>query len=144
MNPRIRRRLLSALCLAAFFSLAAPLFGDETRDMLIQAFSLTRLAAQPEHRAEQVQLLTQALELTRQIPDHHLRGHRALAAEAMRAALLGIKNGAPDHDTETSIQQAISELRICAGFVGASLPGLPPPTHVPDPAFPDEIPTNKP
>ena len=128
----MNRRLLALLCLGILLSLAPALFADETKDMLIQAFILTREASEPTHQAERADLLKHALEITHTIPDHHMKGHRAAAAEEMRLALDFIHDGKPEPEVKSSIDRALGELRTCAGLTGTSFPGLPPIEHPTD------------
>jgi hypothetical protein len=83
--------------------------------MLNQAFDLVHQAWNPEgdppSNDERTKLLTQALKLVKDTPDHRLKGHRVLAMRDINAALDLIKNGDPDNKAVEAIHDAAEELR---------------------------------
>jgi len=102
--------------LSGLLSLSAPVFGGNTStDLLHQAFDLVHQAANPggdpPPNDQRTDLLSQALKLLADVPDHHLRGHRVEAMRDINAALALIKNGDPDNKASDAIREALSELR---------------------------------
>ena len=99
--------------LSAVLTFSAPVFGDD--DLLNQAFDLVHQAwnpgGDPPSDDQRTELLTQALELAKDAPDHHVRGHRVQAILDIKAALTLIKDGDSDHKADEYIRDAASELR---------------------------------
>ena len=105
---------LVAICFAVLLALAPWAFGQNTDDMLAQARDLVQQASgaagnNPD-KAERIKLLTQAMRLTQQAPQHNLKGHRVLAVQNLRAALTLVQLGDPQGQFAGYIKTAISEL----------------------------------
>ena len=111
-TPLIRR--LSIALISAVLSLAAPVFGEGTTDMLSKALDLVHQVANPTGNppsdAQRIELLTKAIGLAQQAPNHRLKGHRVWAIQDIRAALAEIRKGDPDHKAADSLRDAESEL----------------------------------
>ena len=109
----------TVVVLGAMLSFAAPAFGDDaapaSAGMLSQAFDLVHQAwnpgGDPPSAADRTDLLTKALKLAQEAPDHHLRGHRVQAILDIKAALAELKDGDPDHKADGLIHDAAEELR---------------------------------
>ena len=107
---------LGVAAISAFLIFSAPVFGDDpTGDMLNQAFDLIHQAwnpgGDPPSNDERTKLLTQAMKLVKDTPDHRLKGHRVQAMLDIRAALDLIKEGDPNNKAVESIHDAADELR---------------------------------
>jgi len=100
--------------LGAVLSFSAPVFGEDT-DMLNKAFDLVHQAWNPggDTPSDDVRtdLLTQALTLAQNAPEHNVKGHRVKAIFEIKAALALIKDGDPDHKAADHIRTAADELR---------------------------------
>ena len=100
--------------MSAVLSFSAPVFGEDT-DMLNKAFDLVHQAwnpgGDPPTDAQRTDLLTQALKLAQDAPQHRVAGHRVKAILEIKAALSLIKDGDPDHQAAEHIRDAASELR---------------------------------
>ena len=111
-------RILMSLILAGTLGLARLGFGDDapvSAGMLNQAYDLVHQAWNPDgdppSAADRTTLLTKALKLTQEAPDHHLRGTRVAAARDIRAALDALKAGQSDHAVTELIHTASEDLR---------------------------------
>jgi len=100
--------------LSALLGFSAPLFGEDT-DMLNKAFNLVHAAWNPAgetpSNADRTDLLTKALKLAQDAPQHNVRGHRVKAVLDIKAALSELQKGDPDNKAKEYIHDADSELR---------------------------------
>jgi hypothetical protein len=114
MKTSLNFRVLAVAVVGAALSLGAPVYGMDD-DMLNQALDLVHQAwnpgGDPPSDADRTNLLTKALTLTQNAPEHHVRGHRVQAILDIKAALAMIKDGDPDHKATEVIHDAADELR---------------------------------
>jgi hypothetical protein len=100
--------------MSGLLTLSAPVYG-EGADMLNQARDLVHQAWNPggdaPSDAQRTDLLTQALELAKDSPQRHVARHRLTAILDIKAALLEIKRGDPDHKVTDYLRDADLELR---------------------------------
>ncbi len=109
-------RLFPLAVLTAMLSLALPAWADDSSaDMLNKAYDLVHQAwnpgGDPPSDAQRTDLLTKALDLTKNAPDHHLKGTRKQAMLDIQAALDLLKNGDSDHKAGDLIHKAADDLR---------------------------------
>jgi hypothetical protein len=104
--------------LCAILAFSAPVFGDGTdtaADMLSQALDLVHQAwnpgGDPPSNDQRTDLLTQALKLAKESPNHNVKGHRVQAILDIQAALALLNDGDPDNKAVEYIHDAASELR---------------------------------
>jgi hypothetical protein len=108
---------VSVIC--GVLSFSAPLFGaqpeiNQALDLVHQAWAPA--ADTPPTNAQRTDLLTQALKLLRECPDHHTKGHRVKAMKDIETALDLLKAGDPDNQASEAIHDADSELRDAAAI----------------------------
>ena len=100
--------------LSSVLTLATPVFGQDA-DLLNKALDLVRQArnpgGDPPSISERTTLLTQAMQLAQESPEHHVKGNRVKAIQDIKAALAEIKMGDPDNKAHEYIRDADSELR---------------------------------
>jgi len=124
-----------ALILTAVLALTSAASADDTPDALTKALALVRQVenpgATPLTDAQRIDTLTQAMQLTRQAPNHRLQGHRVLAIQAIRSALASIRAG--EHDQIAGfLHAADAELSTSISLAGAAeSPGQAPATAPP-------------
>jgi hypothetical protein len=120
--PRRRCCLWRAIVLAAFV-FGAPALGQETADLLSKALELVRQvehsASAPLMDAQHIQMLQQALQMTREAPNHRLQGHRVLAQQAIRDAIAGIRSADPVK-AAAGLHTAEIELSTSVSLAGAA------------------------
>ena len=120
-NSLILRTLFVAIVSGAL-SFFAPLMGDDSTDLLNKALDLVHQAWNPAGDApsndQRSNLLTQALKLAQDSPDHHVRRHRVQAILDIKAALDVLKDGDPDNKATGYIRDADSELRTALSIAG--------------------------
>ena len=108
----VRSTFLFAIVSAAL-GFALPVFGDDP-DLLSKALDLVHQvenpAGNPPTDAQRIDLLTQAITLAQEAPNHRLKGHRVLAIQAIRGAIAEIRSGDPNHKAATYLHTADSEL----------------------------------
>jgi hypothetical protein len=109
--------LLNACCvvtISVVLGFSTPLFGEST-DMLNKAFDLVHQAwnpgGDPPSDAQRTELLTKALKLAQDAPQHKVGGHRVKDVRDIEAALSLLKDGDPEHKATEYIHDAASELR---------------------------------
>jgi hypothetical protein len=107
------RNTLLVVLIGAALSFSPPVFGDDT-DMLKKALDLVHQvenpAGNPPTDAQRIDLLTQAIALAQEAPNHRLKGHRVLAIQAIRGALAEIRSGDPNHKVAAFLQTADAEM----------------------------------
>ena len=108
---------VAVICGALSFS--APLFGDQPQidkalDLVHQAWSPG--ADTPPTNAQRTDLLTQALKLLRDCPDHHVKGHRVAAMKDIESALDELKDNDPSGKAAELIHDVYSQLRDSASI----------------------------
>ncbi len=116
------------VCLLPWFSVVLiftlPVFGDDTTDMLSKALDLVRQVENPTVKAptdaQRIDLLTQAITMAQQAPNHRLKGHRVLAIQAIRSAIAEISAGDPNHQAATYLHTADTELSTSVSLDGSS------------------------
>jgi hypothetical protein len=100
---------------AAGLATFTPLWGDENVDLLNKAEDLVHQAwnpaGDPPSIEDRTKMLTDAMKLAQEAPDHHLKGHRVQAVLDIKAALAELQKGDPDHKATEFIHDADSELR---------------------------------
>ena len=118
MNTSLLLRVLTLVVLGGVLGLATPAFGDAapvSAGMLNQAYDLVHQAwnpgGDPPSNAVRIDLLTKALPLVKDAPDHHLKGTRVQAMRDIKAALDVLKAGDPDHKAGDLIHTVAEELR---------------------------------
>lgn len=124
MKTSLMTQALAGVVVGGALGCATPIFGDDAAQvaagMLNQAYDLVHKAwnpgGDPPSAAEQTDLLTKALKLTQDAPDHHLRGTRVQAVLDLKAALAMLKNGDPDHKLNDLIHTAADDLRAAASL----------------------------
>ena len=125
--------LIRHIFCAAFFTLAAcslPALGQDTSDMLSKALDAVRQVenptASPATDAQRIDLLTQAITLAQQAPNHHLKGHRVLAIQAIRSAIAEIRAGDANHQAAIFLHTADTELTTSISLAKADGTGAAP------------------
>jgi hypothetical protein len=108
---------IAVMCSVLCFS--APLFGaqpeiNQALDLVHQAWGPS--ADTPPTNDQRTTLLKQALDLLKNCPDHHVKGHRVAAIKDIETALDLLKNGDPDGKAVESIHDADSQLRDAASI----------------------------
>jgi hypothetical protein len=118
MKTSLILRVFMLVILGGVLGLTAPAFGDAapvSADLLNQAYDLVHQAwnpgGDPPSDAQRTELLTKALGLIKDAPDHHLKGTRVQASRDIKAALDMLKAGDPDHKAGDLIHTAAEELR---------------------------------
>lgn len=87
--------------------------------------------------AQRIDLLTQAITMAQEAPNHRLKGHRVLAIQAIRSAIADIRAGDPDHKATTYLQTADTELSTSVSLANAAeSPGHPSNASVTSPSVP--------
>jgi hypothetical protein len=109
--------IIPAFAMAAVFcamTVFAPVFAEDA-DMLNKAFDLVHQAwnpgGDPLSNEQRTDLLNQALKLTQDAPQHHVKGHRVQAVLDIKAALDLLKDGDPDNKAVELIHDASDQLR---------------------------------
>jgi len=143
MKTSLIHRLLIALIGAALV-FSPPGFGQDTTDMLGKALAVVRQVENPTGNpptdAQRIDLLTQAIEMAQEAPNHRLKGHRVLAIQAIRGAIAEIRNGDPNHQAINYLHTADAELTASVSLANAdetgSTPSSQPPAPTPNQAPP--------
>jgi cytohesin len=135
----LRGSLLALIGAVIGFSPSA--FGQDTTDMLSKALDLVHQVESPPGNpptdAQRIDLLTQAITMAQQAPNHRLKGHRVLAIQAIRGAIAEIGAGDPNHQAATYLHTADTELgasiELAGGpnTTGATIANPPPTTNAP-------------
>jgi hypothetical protein len=123
-------KFLGHIFFTAFAAVAAvcsaPAFGQGTGDVLSQALDLVRQAEKPTGNppadAQRIDVLTQAIKLAQEAPNHRLKGHRVLAIQAIRSAITEIRAGDPSHQATTYLHTADMELETSISLAQGSEP----------------------
>jgi hypothetical protein len=93
----------------------------ESTDMLNQALDLVHKAwnpaGDPPSDKDRIDLLTKAMSLAQNAPQHRTRGHRVQAINDIKAALSEIQRGDPDNKVTGYLHDADSELRDALSIV---------------------------
>ena len=120
----VHHRLSVALVSAALTLL--PVFGQDTTDMLSKALDLVHQVENAPGNslpdARRIDLLTQAIKMTQEAPNHRLKGHRVLAIQAIRGAIAEIGSGDPDHKAAGYLHTADTELSASVSLAGGTAP----------------------
>jgi hypothetical protein len=108
---------VAVICGALGFS--APLFGAQPQ--INQALDLVHQAWAPAAdtaptSAQRTDLLTKALQLLKDCPDRHVKGHRVAAMKDIESALDELKNGDSNGKATELIHDAYSQLRDAASI----------------------------
>ncbi|MCE0522778.1 MAG: hypothetical protein LV480_07695 [Methylacidiphilales bacterium] len=107
--------------MSAFLTFSTPAFG-ESDDMLKQAEDLVHQAwnpaGDPPSYAQRTDLLTQAMKLLQNVPQHYLKGLRVQAINDIKAALYEIKQGDPNNKATSYIRDADSRIRSALAITG--------------------------
>ncbi len=121
------RRYLWIVLITSLLSFCAPVSGQETTGLLGKALDLVRQvenpSGPPSTDAQRIDLLNQAIEMSRIAPNHYLKGHRVLAIQAIRGAITEIRNGNRNqatvylHTADTELSTSVS-LAEAAGSPG--------------------------
>jgi hypothetical protein len=118
MKTSLITRVIVVAIVGGVLGFNARVLGDAApvaADMLNQAYDLVHQAWNPDGDplsvADQTNLLTKALKLTQDAPDHHLKGTRKQAILDIQAALDVLKAGDPDHKAADLIHTAADDLR---------------------------------
>jgi ankyrin repeat protein len=110
----------------ALLTLSLPVFGQDTTDMLNKALDLVHQGETPGGTSltdvQRIDLLTQAIQVAQQAPNHRLRGHRVLAIQAIRTAIAEIRRGDPDKKAAGYLQTADAELTTSISLAGTAEP----------------------
>ena len=116
----IRHRLSIALVSAALTLL--PTFAQDTTDMLSKALDVVHQVQNAPGNslpdARRIDLLTQAIKMVQEAPNHRLKGHRVLAIQAIRDAISAIRSGDQDHKLATYLHTADVELTASVSLAG--------------------------
>ena len=80
----------------------------QAEDLVHQAWNP---AGDPPSNDQRTQLLTKAVDLAKNAPQHRVHGHRVHAILLMRSALDELKNGDPGNKVSGYLKDADSELR---------------------------------
>ncbi len=152
MKTPLVRRVLSGFLLGAALVFSAPVFGQDTTDMLSKALDLVHQVENPTGNppptdAQRIDLLTQAIKLAQEAPNHRLKGHRVLAIQAIRTAIVEIQSGDPDHQAAASLRTADTELTTSVSLARDTAAPAAPPTNTPaatPPAVAPSSPTSTP
>jgi uncharacterized repeat protein (TIGR03803 family) len=129
MKPSPIHRL-SVILISVVLIFASPVFGDDTTDMLSKALDLVQQVetstGNPPTDAQRIDLLTQAITMAQEAPNHRLKRHRVLAIQAIRSAIAEIGAGDPNHQAATYLHTADTELSTSISLAGAAeSPGQP-------------------
>lgn len=129
-NLPIRCCILVAIVSATLIFISSPAFGQDTTDMLSKALDLVHQVENPVGNpptdAQRMDLLTQAITMAQQAPNHRLKGHRVLAIQAIRSAITEIRGGDPNHQAATYLHTADTELSTSVSLANAAeSPGQP-------------------
>ena len=112
--PARNRLGLVAICFVVLLALAPWVWGQNTDDMLAQARDLVQQASgtagNKPSDTERIKLLTQAIQLAQQAPQHNLKGHRVLAIQNLRVAITLLRDGDPQGQLPGYFKSATSEL----------------------------------
>ena len=103
-----------ALVMIGAVAICGVAWGQETGDLLSQARDLVQQASGAAGNkpgdVERIQLLTRAVQLAQQAPQHNLKGHRVLAIQDLRVAITLLRDGDPQAQLAGYIKNATSEL----------------------------------
>lgn len=139
MKPSPLQRL-SVILISFVLIFAPPVFGDDTADMLAKALDLVHHVENPTGNpptdAQRIDLLTQAITMAQQAPNHRLKGHRVLAIQALRSAIAEIRAGDPNQQAATYLHTADTELSISVSLTDAANAKTTNPTSTANPTTP--------
>jgi ankyrin repeat protein len=142
-NKSMNTPFIGCILLTAFITFSAgwssPALGQDTDDMLGKALDLVHQvenpAGNPPTDAQRIDLLTQAITLAQEAPNHRLKGHRVLAIQAIRGAITEIQGGDANHQAAVYLHTADAELTTSISLAKADETGTaapsspsPPPT----------------
>ncbi len=117
-------RRLSAVLVGTTFALCLPAFGQDGTDMLSKALDLVHQVESPSGipptDAQRIGLLTQAIKLAQEAPNHRLKGHRVLAIQSLRVAVAEMQRGDPDHKAAGYLHTADTELGTSVSLAGST------------------------
>jgi hypothetical protein len=107
------RHVLCAVVAGAILGLATPSFANDDGELLKQAEDLVKQAWNPggDPPSNRVDLITQAITLAQNEPDHRLRGTRMAGIRTLQQALEAIKGGESDDKVSGLLQDADRNLR---------------------------------
>jgi len=81
------RCCIIAAIVSATLTFCSPVFGQDTSDVLVKALDFVHQvespSGNPQTDAQRIDLLTQAITMAQEAPDHRLMGHRVLAIQAI-------------------------------------------------------------
>jgi hypothetical protein len=120
----IRLGLLMAIASAAF-TLGSPVFAQETTDKLGKALDLVQQVEKPAvtlTEAQRIDLLTQAIKMGQEAPNHRLQGHRVLAIQAMKGAIAELRSGDKNNQVAGFLHTADTELGTSVSLARAGQP----------------------
>jgi ankyrin repeat protein len=114
----------SVVILGAALAFSLPALGQDTTDMLSKSLGLVHQvetpAGNPPTDAQRIELLTQAIQMAQEAPNHRLKGHRVLAIQAIRTAIAEIRSGDPDNKVAGYLQTADTELDASISLAGTT------------------------
>ncbi len=124
MKIALIRYCLFIAIINAALAFSSPVFGQDTTDMLSKSLDLLHQVENPKGNpptdAQRIDLLTKAVTMAQQAPNHRLKGHRVLAIQAIRSAITEIRGGDPNHQAATYLQTADMELSTSISLAGTT------------------------
>jgi tetratricopeptide (TPR) repeat protein len=126
MKMFLIRHCLSVALFSSTLVFCSPAFGQDTTDMLSKALDHVHQVENPSGNtptdAQRIDLLTQAIKMAQEAPNHRLQGHRVLAIQAIRNAIAEIRSGDPDKKAAAYLRTADTELSISVSLAGGTAP----------------------